>query len=104
MKPARKICKEVDVIEDMSSLYATVYEKTPFVKCNLCDRRLHLEARIPRATLRTMKPSTERTRVCEGRIYDVGLRYPEKQLAGTDRAVTTILRNLPLIGRGIEFA
>lgn len=51
-----------------------------------------------------MKPPTKRARVSEGGVYDVGLRHPQKQLAGTDRAVATILRNLPLVGRAIEFA
>ncbi len=88
----------------MSSLYATVYEKTPFVKRDLCDRRLNLKARIPCATLRIMKPPAKRTRVSEGGIYGVGLRHPKKQLAGTDCTVATALRNLSLICSGIEFA
>jgi hypothetical protein len=40
----------------------------------------------------------------KGGIYDVGLRYPQKQLAGTDRAVAAVLRNLPLIRCAIELA
>ncbi len=88
----------------MPSLDATVDEKAPFVKRDLCDRRLDLEARIPGATLCAMKPPTKRARMSEGGVHDVGLRHSQKQLARTNRAVAAILRNLPLVGRGIEFA
>ena len=86
------------------SLYTTVDEKAPFVTRDLCDGCLNLEARIPGATLCTMKPPAKRAGVGEGGIHDMGLRHSQEQFARTDCAVATILRNLPLVGCGDEFA
>lgn len=102
MKRAREIGEKVCVIECVLSLDATVLEKTPFMKRNLGNRCLDLEACVPGSALRAMKPPAERPRMSKGGIHDMSLRHSQKQLTGTDCPVTTVLRDLSLIRRSVE--
>lgn len=104
VKLTREVGQEVDVVEGVPTLDASVREKTPSVKCDLGDRCLNFEACVPGATLWTVEASTERTWMGESRVHDVSLRHSQQQLAGTNCGIAAVLCNFPLVGCGIELA
>jgi hypothetical protein len=99
-----EVDKELGVIKSVLSLDASFGEKSSLVKRDLGDGCLDLEAGVPCTTQRAMRPPAEWSWMGEGGINDVRFWHSKDQLDGANRDVAAFLRDLSLIGSGVELA
>jgi hypothetical protein len=101
---AGKVGEKVLIVKSQRLCDTCVNEEASLVETYLGHRRLQFHPGVPCTALRIVEAGAERTRVAEGRVDDVGFRYAEQQLSLTEQRVAPQLRDLPLVGHGVEFA
>jgi hypothetical protein len=104
MERAGEVGQELLVVKGEGSWDAGVGEKAAAVKGDLGEGGFKLESGIPGAAGGAVKAAAGGSGMGEGGVDDVGFRYAEEELAGTDGGIASALRDFALVGGGVELA
>lgn len=100
----REIREKILILEGEAPVNVRIAQKAPFVISDLVHGGFQRHASIPRPSASIVEAASRRSRMGEGGVDDLGLRYAVEQFPRPDCRIATTLGNFSLVGCSVEFA